>query len=617
MSIEKLNEYCNQLKKEINLNRKILFIKGPEINLNSFEREVALNQGYYVLPPTGLQFLASAIENRNLEIEILNIGFEVLKKVNADPSFNPPDWISILTKKLEEFNPSIVAVTNLFEVYKKDFEKILGFLKNENKRIIIAGGQTPTYNGKELLEKNLCHFVCQREGENKLNYLLDNLFEEKTINPTPGILFNYQDTIETTGEGIDFVELKGNLIGSHKLVPIEEYHKQGCLSAYSRMAGKEIPFATLLFTRGCMGNCRFCGVKDYMGVGVRTRKVEDVLDEIEYLYKERGIRFFDWLDDDFTWHKDKAIELLQGIIDRGLKIKWASTNGFRAPTLDEELMKKMSESGCIGFHIGVESGNPEKLKEVRKIGSLEDFIVFSRLATKFPEMFIMENYILGLPGDEFKSILDSFYFSLKMDLDWTAFINYQPFSDYEGEGKKGEGGFGEYIPTKNKLGGVLDSSEEIFTGPQVFNIPKDKIPSKEQLGHIWFTFNLIRNFVHNKNLKPGKNPDKFIKWTEPVQERYPTHPYLTMFLALAYHLKENNEEANKYYLKTIKNLDDEYWKQKMEEFGFVEIINNFPKNKSQAEETLEKIRDKFSFNKNNPLIKENLYGPHHTSLQRH
>lgn len=590
-AVEALKEYCKDLKETISLNNKVLFIRGPEINFDFFEKEVALNQGYYVLPPTGLQYLAAAIENRDLKIKILNLGFEVLKKVKEDNYFNPKEWISILENTLQEFNPSIICVTNLFEIYKKDFEKILDFLKQEGKRIIIVGGQTPTYNGKELLEKELCHFVCLREGENKLNFLLDNLFEETTTKATSGILFKYNGKIESTGDGIDIVELKGNLIKTYELVPIEEYSKLGCLSAYSRMAGKDIPFATLIFTRGCMGNCRFCGVKDFMGEGVRTRVIKDVLDEIEYLYHNKGIRFIDWLDDDFTRYKDRTMDLLQGIINRGLKIKWASTNGFRAPTLDEELMKKLVDSGCIGFHIGVESGNPEKLKEIRKIGSLESFKKFSLLASKFPELFINDNYILGLPEDTFGSMLDSFYFSLEMDLDWSSFITYQPFLDYFGDGKKSDSSFGSYVPLKNNLQSCKDSSKDIF------KIPKGVIPTKEQIKQIWFAFNLIRNFIYNKNLKPEGNPDKFISWTEPVQERYPTHPYLTMFLALAYLLKEDNEKAEEYYKKTKKNLEDIYWRDKMDEFELVGFINNFPKNKKQAKETLEELRKKYNSNK--------------------
>ncbi len=594
ISEEKLKEYCKELKEKIPPNKKILFIRGPEINLNSFEKEVALNKGYYVLPPTGLQYLAAAIENRGFDVKIINLGFEVLKKVKEDDSFNPNDWISILKKTLEEYNPSIVGVTNLFEIYKKDFEDILRFLKEDGKRIIIAGGQTPTYNGGELLGKGLCHFVCKREGENKLNFLLDNLFEENTIKAIPGILFKHKEKLETTGEDLDIVELKGNLIKTYELVPIEEYSKLGCLSAYSRMAGKNLPFATLLFTRGCMGNCRFCGVKDFMGAGVRTREINDVLDEIEYLYKEKGTRFFDWLDDDFTRYRDKTIALLQGIIDRGLNIKWASTNGFRAPTLDEELMKKMSESGCIGFHIGIESGNPEKLKEIRKIGNLETFKEFSKLAAKFPELFISDNYILGLPKDNFGSMLDSLYFSLEMNLDWSSFITYQPFLDYFEDGKKGEGGFGSYVPAKNNLQG--DFSENSFTGINIFKIPKTTIPSKEQIKQIWFAFNLIRNFIYNKNLMSDRNPQKFIDWTEPVQERYPTHPYLTLFLALAYLLNENQEKAEEYYKKTLKNIEDDFWKQKMKEFKLIEIIDNFPRDRKETEKALKILRKDYDLN---------------------
>ena len=74
-SNEKLKEVCEKLKREINLNRNILLINTPKFNSNAFEIEVARNRCYYAFPPTGIQYMASSLNGRGLNIEKLDLNF--------------------------------------------------------------------------------------------------------------------------------------------------------------------------------------------------------------------------------------------------------------------------------------------------------------------------------------------------------------------------------------------------------------------------------------------------------------------------------------------------------------------------------------------------------------
>ena len=113
-SNRELGEYCQELRKRVSLNDKILLINCPQFNLDNFDLEIAKNRGYYAYPPTGLQYLASAISHRDLEIRILDLNFEFLKKVQTDQSFNHKDWTSILKDYLEEYNPSVVGISDFY-----------------------------------------------------------------------------------------------------------------------------------------------------------------------------------------------------------------------------------------------------------------------------------------------------------------------------------------------------------------------------------------------------------------------------------------------------------------------------------------------------------------------
>jgi hypothetical protein len=70
------------------LHKKILFVQTPQVVLDSFNRDIALAKGYYIFPPTGSQHLCEAITHRGFEVRVLDLNFEILKKVHKDPNFN-------------------------------------------------------------------------------------------------------------------------------------------------------------------------------------------------------------------------------------------------------------------------------------------------------------------------------------------------------------------------------------------------------------------------------------------------------------------------------------------------------------------------------------------------
>lgn len=600
---DKLIKYCGKLKNTKGINNKILFTKPPQLKIDIFNLEKAKQRGYYAYPPTGLQYIASSLDGRGLDIDILDINYEFLRRVNFDNSFDYENWLSILDEYFKKNNPSIVGVSSMFQLENQNFVSILKYLKSrEKKLVVIAGGQNATYGGRPLLEQGLCDFICEREGENKINYLFDNLFDSKNSKKTSGILFKYNGEVISTGDEKDLVLLggRGSLIKEHQKIPIENYYKVGTLGPFSKMAGKDKPFATLIFNRGCMYNCRFCSVRDYMGKGIRSRDVKDTLEEINFLYHEKGIRHFEWLDDDFTRYGEKVIEIINGMKMGGIKdITWAAQNGLVASTLSEELLSKMRDSNCLGFKVGIESGNQEMLRLIRKPGNIKTFKSFSERIQKFPELFISLNYIIGFPNETFGQIMNTFNFSKELNSDWSAFSIYQHTINYFGEREKHEKKEieGEYQPAKDSKDMKIITSSNTLEGLDIFNLPLLDSSSREQLKQIWFTFNLIRNFIQNKNLRtieePTKaRPDKFVKWLSALQETYPSAPYISFFLSLAHQLTGDSEKSGE-YLEITKKHFDSYWKTKFDQFRLTEILNNFPENSRDTEDALYNLRRRY------------------------
>ncbi len=603
----KLAEYTIELRKKYFLNNKVLFIQSLQFLFESINIDVIKNRGYYAYPPTGLQCLAKALSGRGIEIDVLDLNCQFLKRVINDETFNYLNWLDILDEYLKKNRPSIIGVTSISvysDVFSPSFPltSILRYLHDRDEHIVIAGGPIATNEYENYLEKDLCHFVVTGEGENKINLLFDFLFGcDNMHTTTPGIYFKYNGKIEETHGERDVVTLKGNLIETYKLVPIEDYSNVGCLNPFSRMAGQDRVFAGIQLNRGCRANCKFCDVTKFMGKGLRQYPAKDLLAEIHFLVKERSVRHFEILDDDFLGtlnFKEGITELLKGMVNlrQQYGITWSAGNGLIAASLTEEILYLMRDSGCIGFRIGIESGNAEMQKKMKKPASLPLLRKTGELLQKFPELFVAGNYIIGFFGTEtFGQMLDTFRFSCEMNLDGANFTVFQFTSKAVLEGNPGDRKTAaEFIPSKDSPKGEIIGSEGVVSGPDIFNMAKDAVPSPEQIKQFWFTFNLVANYINNKNLKEGGNPEKLAAWLEAVQLVYPNNPYMPLFAALSYILLGNKEQAQKQFTKTKKNLEGaEYWNSRFNQFGLMDITNNFPQDADEVQKTLDPLRKRY------------------------
>jgi hypothetical protein len=599
-----INKYCDKLRLDVSLNERILFVQTPQVILDSFNRDIALANGYYIFPPTGIQYLCDSIKHRNMDIQILDLNFEVLKRAHNDSAFNPDNLESIFKAKLKEFKPSIVCVSCLFDVGISAMLEIISSTREEGNALVIGGGVIATYESERLLSEGLCHFVIEGEGENKLNYLLDVLYEKDAPQSVPGIHFNFDGECRETKGTQNVVNIVGDLIDTYELIDISEYSKYGSLNPFSRnLENKNKPFAAIQLGRGCRAACSFCAVRDFMGKGVRFREHDDIIKEMAYLIEHENVQHFELLDDDPTFSKTDFNAFCREIIDRKWNIAWSASNGIIANSIDEEMLKLIRDSGCVGFAVGVESGNKEMLKKVMKPGTHKSFLKFGKMLDKVPEVFVKANYIVGLPEENFGQILDSFWFSLEDNMDWEAFTVCQiirgasAFSDsgeYFESQMKGKGkDISNFIPTRNAINGQFDNDSDINIGMDIFSIDRKSIPSEEQVKEIWFAFNIISNYIFNKNLSKKGRPSKFINWVERVRIAYPTNPNMNIFLAYAYMLNHEKELAQERFIDAQINLkDSEYWMQRIASFGLENLYYALPSTANEVHNILYEIRNR-------------------------
>lgn len=599
---EVLRKYAASLRDRFGPGKRFLLVQSPQFLFETINPEVVRNRGYYAYPPTGLQRLAESLSGRDIEVQIFDLNLHVLQRIAQEGRLDSEKWLEALDKQLDTFRPTIVGVTCL-TVYTDLFAtnhpltSILRHVTARGEQMVVIGGPTAINEMDRYLKEGLCHFAVEGEGEDRLNYLLD-IYEDRydASEPVSGISFLSEGRVLRTEGKCASVELKGNLIASYAAVDVEQYCRVGSLNPYSRMAGQDTVYGVFQLSRGCRGNCKFCGVRSFMGKGVRTHPVNELIEEIRYLVEQRSVRHFEVLDDDLLADRKGVTKLLRSLVDlrRQYGITWAANNGLMTHSITRDLLDLMRDSGCLGFKIGVESGNAEMLRRIRKPGSLESFTHVAEMLQDYPELFVGGNYIIGLFGEEtFAQMLETFAFSVRLNLDWSSFTVFQLTSrpTAVAENLKTDGvGATDFIPGKDSPTREIQDDRSLPLGPEVFSICGDVVPSRTMVRNIWLTFNLLGNYIGNKNLKPGGRPEKFVAWLDAVRVAYPKNPYMLLFAGLG-RILMGVPACGRVLIEDAKTLVEgsANWQYRFARFGLDTLLESNPDSASQVFDGLEDI----------------------------
>jgi radical SAM superfamily enzyme YgiQ (UPF0313 family) len=103
----------------------------------------------------------------------------------------------------------------------------------------------------------------------------------------------------------------------------------------------------------------------------RKRSVANVLQEIRQ-DKEQGFRYMNFEDDNFTADKERAKEILRGIIAGHLQFDETFFFGRTDLAKDEELLDLLKEAHLTRVLMGIESLNQKALDRIHKGQSVQD-----------------------------------------------------------------------------------------------------------------------------------------------------------------------------------------------------------------------------------------------------
>ncbi len=214
------------------------------------------------------------------------------------------------------------------------------------------------------------------------------------------------------GTGIPEPKVLAKLKPRWDLIDFSKYkaHNWHCLHDLSSRDNYGVIFTSF----GCPFNCSYCNIHFlYKTRKVEFRKPEDVLTEIDYLVKEKGIRNLKIADELFVLNKNHVNAICDGLIERDYGLNICAF--ARVDTVNPEILDKLKRAGfnwlIVGFEGVVLAGEKYNLKVANECAYMIHQAGIN----------ILGNFMFGLPGDSLRSMIRTLEWSWKLRCEWVNF----------------------------------------------------------------------------------------------------------------------------------------------------------------------------------------------------
>jgi radical SAM superfamily enzyme YgiQ (UPF0313 family) len=567
--------------------RKALLINPPSNASGIFDVTAARKRRYSVYPPYGLLIIAARLREAGYDVRVLDLNFELLASAFATHSSDTFDyrkeWQTPLFSALDDYDPDIVGVTCMFTMTHAAFVDVVQSIKRHSLVPVVIGGVHVSNDTERALRSvQVADAAFTHEADVSFVDFLQFLNSPETV----GAKRLSQVALLIDDQYCEIEERRApasnelNVVAAFDLINTREYSQFGSIGMTVALLPKEKPISTVLSNRGCRAQCTFCSVRYFNGPGVRARSVQTVVDEIELLYSKHGIRHISWLDDDLFYDERRTIQLFNEIVRRNINITWDAGNGVIAAATTPDVIAAAAGSGCIGLYFGIESGNPQMLRDIRKPGTVEKFLQAAHLLKKYPHICTRGFLMLGFPHETLRMMMDTIKLAVELDLDWFNITVLQPLPSTTVYRQMQEEGLLETDNVTDEVRFMIgpygkQTQLEQFQKRAAANflqefssLSLDEVPPRDRFPNIWFYINYKVNFERVLRVEHPIKLQIQLKYLREMADRVTIdHAFAQFYTGVLEEKSGNYSEASKRVTLTEKALGESaYWRDKFSAF---------------------------------------------------
>ncbi len=364
-------------------------------------------ESFFIIPasshqPLGLAMIASVLERAGHEVRVFDA---MADKLN----------IHRLASKVKSFDPGMIGITTNVSYGWKAVLTGRWLKRACPGATVVFGGPWATTEHGSILEQKAADIIVRGEGEITVVELAGAIARgDADFASIKGIAFTEAGKVVVTPARELNTRLDDLPFPDWRLFPKSTKYNIGFKGE------RHFPIMT---SRGCPFDCINCS-KFIHGYKVRTRSIENVIEEIKHLKREFNANEIVFIDDAFNFDVERAEHLCDEImkLDFTVHIRCPS---IRADRLTTRLAWKLKQAGVYDAAVGVESGNQDI---VNAIGKKLDLSRVPKAIRVLKRLNILTTafFMVGLPGETLKTIIDTKNFIMNLDVDMADVFKITP-----------------------------------------------------------------------------------------------------------------------------------------------------------------------------------------------
>ncbi len=286
--------------------------------------------------------------------------------------------------------PDILAMSCFTDNYQWCLEIVRGVLK-EHPCITIWGGIHPTSCPDKIIHQEEIDYLIVGEGELPILELLKSMETGDSPENILNLWYKKEDGTLVQNKSrkllnsADFPTVDKTIF--EKFIPMEGYYMT-------------------VSSKGCIATCSFCQQnfyhryekEDNIGLFLREKTVDDLLEELRYMKEHYGIKYIDiknnvlsgnqkWLNE-FLERYPKEVGLPFRIMGHVLLLR------------KKELAEKLKKAGCHHVQIGIESWNQEVRRKILNRKETNAHIIQALDNMEAAGLRFSGDIIVGLPEEK-------------------------------------------------------------------------------------------------------------------------------------------------------------------------------------------------------------------------
>ncbi len=347
------------------------------------------------IAPIGLEYVAEAVQDQGIEVEVLDLG------LCDDPE-------AALTEYFSSHTPALVGLSfrnadDCFWPSAKWFVPTLADLVQRLRGLtdapIALGGVGFSTFAERIVGYTGADFGVHGDGEQATVSLYRELQNGRAFETVDGLLWQRDGRI-----------VKNRPAWSAEVSVATRRRVVDNITYFAH--GGQVGFET---KRGCNRTCLYCADPLSKGACVRMRQPAEVADEVESLLAQ-GIDVLHTCDAEFNLPRSHALAVCEEFMRRSLgeKVRWYTY--LTVTPFDTELARAMRRAGCAGINFTGDSASAAMLETYRQPHRAADLQKAVRLCRE-SGIKVMIDLMLGGPGETPESIATTIDFIRKIDPD--------------------------------------------------------------------------------------------------------------------------------------------------------------------------------------------------------